>query len=231
MSRKRGVTLVEFIVVLGLFSVLTLTLYAILSGGIRAYRKAEIITILRKNGNNLMDWLSTDLRLGTVDRDLSDTTNHKLVIVRYPFTSESQIANNPAGHLITYQYNATDCTVTREDYNRDDSTTTTYTFGGRDRAYIDIESGDRMFTLGTSGDIDQNCVYVKFLVRFNDNGQSVSWLRGNEPWKLVAINTRIGNLLVPEDAKTAEEYKSYLKLPNAAIDNPEHPSNRIRFRF
>jgi len=217
MRRKKGFTLIEFMVAAVIFSLFTYTLYNLFAGGLRAYKKGETITLLKKNASQFLDWVSTDIHAG-IENNVSVTGGSVLTIGRYIKGSSTGIGDL---HTITYTYNASDGTITRDDA----PTTTTYTeegditFGGEENVYFYSTSGAPF-----SYDSTTETLTVDF---YTQSGKTYD----NQTWKrLRLVNTyaiRIqGNAFAPG---TDSNYATKVFDGNDAIEDPGSPSDRITF--
>ena len=70
--QRRGLTLVETIVVIFVFSLLTLTITQLLNGGLRAWRKGQARFTLRTDARDALDQVQAEIRQATTAPTLSN---------------------------------------------------------------------------------------------------------------------------------------------------------------
>lgn len=218
MRRKKGFTLIEFMVAAVIFSLFTYTLYNLFAGGLRAYKKGETITLLKKNASQFLDWLSTDIRAHESDQTaLSVSGGTVLTLGRHIKGSSSGIGDF---HTITYTYNASAGTITRDDT----PSTTTYTeegditFGGEENVYFYSTSGAPF-----SYDTTSETLTVDF---YTQSGKTYD----NQAWKrLRLVNTFSIRIQGSAYDTTNANYATKVFNGNDAIEDPGSPSDRITF--
>jgi prepilin-type N-terminal cleavage/methylation domain-containing protein len=214
MKKGKGFTLIEFMVAAVVFSLFTFTLYNLFAGGLRAYKKGETITLLKKNATHFLDWLSTDFHAAYQNPTVSGggTT-----------LSLTRLINGTGGqdwHSITYTYSATNGTITRDDT----PTTTTYTeegditFGGDENIYF--YTGGTAFTFDTSSET----LTVDF---YTQSGKTYD----NQAWKrLRLVNTYSKRYQYDAfNPSSNTNYATKVMNGNDAIDDPGSPPDRIKF--
>jgi len=75
-AARRGLTLVETIVVIFVFALLTLTITQLLTGGIRAWKKGQAKSTLRASARTALDQVSTELRQAITFTDPSSSNDY-----------------------------------------------------------------------------------------------------------------------------------------------------------
>ncbi|MDQ7823008.1 MAG: prepilin-type N-terminal cleavage/methylation domain-containing protein [Candidatus Eremiobacteraeota bacterium] len=219
--KKRGFTLIEFMVACVVFALFMYTLYTLFSGGLRAYKKGEVITLLKKNASELMDYVTTDFRMA--DSVSEGTTT--LTITRTIFGKNTSGLEGIDGHTILYTY-------TSGQVSRDDtiSTANGYTeevdmvFGaGKDNIYFYSQSGVDFFTYDSTTETLKVAFYDQY---------GTQTLASGEGWKQLKIATTLGtrNQGSAYNTVTNSKFTGVVKdATNDAIEDPGTAPSLVRF--
>lgn len=112
---RRGLTLVETIVVIFVFSMLTLTITQLLTGGIQAWKRGNTRMKLRADAREALDQIQADFRqcsgvgVGVITPSAAGAPSATLQFSRYDNTG------NGATKIITYTINSAARTLTRQE--------------------------------------------------------------------------------------------------------------------
>ncbi len=164
MSNKgKGFTLIEFMIAATIFSLFLYTLYSLFAGGLRAYKKGEAITLMKKQASNFLEWLSTDIN--AIDTNDPTFSSDSMTFYRYNYT------NTTTSYSITYQYNSSNGTITRYDGSTGGAD---ITFGGEENIYFYCSG-----TIPFSYDTDAKALTVDFYTQYGKVYNNQTWTKLN----------------------------------------------------
>jgi len=231
MKKRRGFTLIEFMVAAVIFSLFTFTLYNLFAGGLRAYKKGETLTLLKKNISSFLDWVSTDFHAAV--KNSVSTGSNTLTLGRYIKGSSTSLGDY---HSITYTYSSTDGTITREDT----PSTTTYSeegdikFGGDENIYFFSTSNSTPgqydvngtpFTYDSSTETLAVNVYAQYEKVFSNDDKV-----NKRYWKQMNFNNTFALRIQGQAFDTTDtNYATKVMNGNDAIEDPGSPPDRIKF--
>lgn len=224
MRRKKGFTLIEFMVAAVIFSLFTYTLYNLFAGGLRAYKKGETITLIKKNASNFLDYLSTDFR--SCDSASPDTATAELTIYRNVGGKKTVAGEEVIGydyHCITYSYDSSSNIITRTDAistnNGYNTEAADITFGGEENIYFYSDSGAPFTYNSTTETLTVDLC--------TQSGKTYD----NQAWKRLRLVDTYSKRFQGStfDQGTYANYSTKVFNGNDAIEDPGSPSDRIMF--
>jgi len=118
LKNKKGITLIELIVSIALFSLAVIVVLTILSTGINAQRKVIALQNVQENARALLEFIAKEVRMGIVSSagtDYINITRSDGDVVRYTFSNGDIIRNNITDNL-SGAMNSTNINITGSFY-------------------------------------------------------------------------------------------------------------------
>ena len=111
-QRQRGMTLFEITVAIALFALFTLTLTQLLMGGMRVYKRGQVLSTMRNDLKNAMETVSNDVRMAQSFPDMVIGKSNTLKFYIYPqdLTDPTKTLGKVA---VTYELDSTNGLLTR----------------------------------------------------------------------------------------------------------------------
>jgi len=107
-EKNRGLTMIELIVAIGIFSVIITIVVSLFVSALRGYRKNLALQNVQENARFLLDFITKELRMSTVDAAMPNGELSYLTIIRpdnssvnYSFTSNNlnRVAGSSSGPI------------------------------------------------------------------------------------------------------------------------------------
>ncbi|MBQ7567262.1 type II secretion system protein [bacterium] len=159
--RHRGMTLVEILVAMALFSIFTLTLTQLLMGGMRTYKRGQAISSLRSDLKLAMETVANDVRVANSIGGLVGGTKSlgfNLTTYRQDLTNASQTETTAT--TISYSLSADEGVLIR-------TVGTTSTLVARDLLVNSVAGSSESYFLLSNDESDENNPNMEVEIRLS----------------------------------------------------------------